>query len=774
MNRVNYISCHFSHKDLAILSIISQILWYDDKYKLSEREALIMPTISDIAKLAGVSQGTVSNVFNNKCNVSSDKIKKVMDAAMELGYVPNERAKLLRKGHTNLLSVLLPNIQSKQYIEFYLGFKSCAHCQDYDVMLQLTNENNPDSETAAVQRARSYMVTGIAAYTSFNEDTIYNPYIDDSGHLKSNESILFVDRKVSYSDHYIGFNYEPVGQALARRALEAGYDDILLLTGPLIYSNENDFYRGFMDTLSESTCKVHHVQTDVHRKFQNIMQFFDNTIPQAVFISNYDFAENVKDIYNTFFYSGELPIYTVSPLFTMPENDFIKYELNYRRLGYMAAQKLIDSLEDSVPLNSTILENSGFRNWSDHVSVHSDNRPLKVLTLDTPSVYSMKHLSKLYTMKTGTSADITTVSYDKMYEILSTLDENSGYDILRIDITWLNWFSEKILQPLDQIDPSVLDDLSSFVPSTLKPYSITNGHLYSLPFTPSIPILFYRKDLFNNSIYKQMYREKYKKDLTVPTNFDEFNKIARFFTKSYNPVSPVDYGATLTMGSLGVSSSEFLIRLFSRQEHLYDKNNKISLNSPVFQWALDNLIETKKYSTPKYCDWWNDTADLFAQGNVAMAILYTNFASNILKPDSRVVGNIGFASTPGHNPIVGGGYLGISKFSERPADALSFIRWACSEPVSSARTTLGSVSACIHTYDNYEIINHYPWLDLAQKDFVNCRGHRTPPSCHTPFNEYEFVGLLGNAIKDVYNGKKQSREALDEVQILFQEHFSNL
>ena len=54
-----------------------------------------MATIKDIAKKAGVAQGTVSNVLNGKGNVSSDKIRRVLEAARQLGYVPNERAALL-------------------------------------------------------------------------------------------------------------------------------------------------------------------------------------------------------------------------------------------------------------------------------------------------------------------------------------------------------------------------------------------------------------------------------------------------------------------------------------------------------------------------------------------------------------------------------------------------------------------------------------------------------------------------------------------------------
>lgn len=49
-----------------------------------------MATIKDIAKKAGVAQGTVSNVLNGKGNVSSDKIRRVMEAARQLGYVPKK------------------------------------------------------------------------------------------------------------------------------------------------------------------------------------------------------------------------------------------------------------------------------------------------------------------------------------------------------------------------------------------------------------------------------------------------------------------------------------------------------------------------------------------------------------------------------------------------------------------------------------------------------------------------------------------------------------
>lgn len=58
-----------------------------------------------LPRMAGVSQGTASNVLNGKGNVSSEKIKAVEEAAKKLGYTINERAKDAQEGEAAILSV---------------------------------------------------------------------------------------------------------------------------------------------------------------------------------------------------------------------------------------------------------------------------------------------------------------------------------------------------------------------------------------------------------------------------------------------------------------------------------------------------------------------------------------------------------------------------------------------------------------------------------------------------------------------------------------------
>lgn len=81
-----------------------------------------MPTINDIAKEAGVSHGTVSNVLNKTGKVSIEKIQLVENAIKKLGYVPNVQAQRLRQGSPNTIAVILPSLKETKYIDFSRRF----------------------------------------------------------------------------------------------------------------------------------------------------------------------------------------------------------------------------------------------------------------------------------------------------------------------------------------------------------------------------------------------------------------------------------------------------------------------------------------------------------------------------------------------------------------------------------------------------------------------------------------------------------------------------
>ena len=79
-----------------------------------------MPTIKDIAREAGVSHGTVSNVLNKTGKVGIEKIKLVQKKPpVELGYVPNAQAQMLRQGTPTSVALLLPTLREDIYLDLY-------------------------------------------------------------------------------------------------------------------------------------------------------------------------------------------------------------------------------------------------------------------------------------------------------------------------------------------------------------------------------------------------------------------------------------------------------------------------------------------------------------------------------------------------------------------------------------------------------------------------------------------------------------------------------
>lgn len=128
-----------------------------------------MATIIDVAKLAGVSQGTASNVLNGKGNVSSEKIRAVEEAARRLGYTINERARILRKGSGNIICVIVPSMENRNYRDFYYCLKNYAEVRGFIVELLVTN-NNRKSEYDMLQRAKAVMAFGVAAVTCMNQE----------------------------------------------------------------------------------------------------------------------------------------------------------------------------------------------------------------------------------------------------------------------------------------------------------------------------------------------------------------------------------------------------------------------------------------------------------------------------------------------------------------------------------------------------------------------------------------------------------------------------
>lgn len=69
-----------------------------------------MVTLTDIAKIAGVSPSTVSNIINNRTNVGEDTKERVLRIIKETGYEPNFFASSMRKSSTKMIGIVVEDL----------------------------------------------------------------------------------------------------------------------------------------------------------------------------------------------------------------------------------------------------------------------------------------------------------------------------------------------------------------------------------------------------------------------------------------------------------------------------------------------------------------------------------------------------------------------------------------------------------------------------------------------------------------------------------------
>jgi len=100
-----------------------------------------MPTIRDVARLAGVSVATVSNVLNGGRPVRPEVRAVVLSAVRELSYIPNRLARGLRSRRSQTLGLIVPDITNPFFSGLVKAIEHSARAEGYQVLLSSSEED---------------------------------------------------------------------------------------------------------------------------------------------------------------------------------------------------------------------------------------------------------------------------------------------------------------------------------------------------------------------------------------------------------------------------------------------------------------------------------------------------------------------------------------------------------------------------------------------------------------------------------------------------------
>lgn len=218
-----------------------------------------MATINDVAKLAGVSRGTVSNVINN-IKVREKSYIAVKKAIEELGYVPNQYARALKTNRTYSVALIIPTIWNPFFSELTFYVERELRKRGYKMLL-CNSDDNYKIELTYVAMAKENKVDGIISIT----------YSDIEAYMSANIPMVSMERFFNDDVPYITCDNRGGGRIAAEKLVEYGCRKLICI-GRCSSKNDavKDRVRGF-----EEYCRENNIEYDLFFQ-EDTKEDFDN------------------------------------------------------------------------------------------------------------------------------------------------------------------------------------------------------------------------------------------------------------------------------------------------------------------------------------------------------------------------------------------------------------------------------------------------------------------------------------------------------------------
>lgn len=218
------------------------------------------PGIKDVAKLAGVSISTVSNVMNGNKLVSKELEKRVRDAINELGYTVNPIASGLRSSKTNTIGVVITSFQRVFFAQMLKGIQDTVVKHGYMVSVFDSNDSLKH-EKRYVQHFVHSMVDGVIILSLADgndpEDAEYFEKLGNLGNTRKKIPVVSIERTLgsANTDAIMSDNLLS-GYIMTKHLIESGHKRIAHITGPLTMEMCQLRLQGYKQAMEEANLTI--------------------------------------------------------------------------------------------------------------------------------------------------------------------------------------------------------------------------------------------------------------------------------------------------------------------------------------------------------------------------------------------------------------------------------------------------------------------------------------------------------------------------------------
>src|SRR5450830_1612375 len=214
-----------------------------------------MTTLSEVARLAGVTSATVSNVLRQRGKVGEPTRLRVLAAVEQLGYRPHLTARALAEGRAPTLALMVSSIANPFYPEFALAAERAARENGRFLIVCNTNDD-PDIGRAYLDQIAGTLSDGVLVMNA-------NLSMDD---LKKTEQrgapvVLCMWEKTDKPPELpcIAVNFFEAGAIAGRHLIDLGHRHMGALVGSKVNGIHAERYKGYLAACAEAGQK--HVQS---------------------------------------------------------------------------------------------------------------------------------------------------------------------------------------------------------------------------------------------------------------------------------------------------------------------------------------------------------------------------------------------------------------------------------------------------------------------------------------------------------------------------------
>jgi LacI family transcriptional regulator len=219
------------------------------------------PTMTDVARAAGVSLKTVSRVVNGEMAVRPETVARVEEAIRTLGFRRNEAARTLRsRERSRMLGLIIKDLSNPFYSAIARGVEDVTRRRG-ELLITGSSDEDPERERTLALRLCERRVDGLLIVPAGEEHRYLLP------ELGLGVKAVFIDRPPGDIAADVVLLDNAGGSRSAVRCLvERGHRRIAMVGDQMSIFTARERWRGFCDALADAGCPVDHalVRVGVH------------------------------------------------------------------------------------------------------------------------------------------------------------------------------------------------------------------------------------------------------------------------------------------------------------------------------------------------------------------------------------------------------------------------------------------------------------------------------------------------------------------------------